>query len=300
MKLKLFLNTRNEAEDINTLSDGRAIHRQKTNGNPQRASPMQIKSYPHIRRSTNSSKQAKRFINQWPFIDSTKTHSSYHHYHHHHSPTMPSTCPQCSVSHTSAKCPLDLLAIYKSIVDSINNNNPAPDANKSNNDYAWDDTYDAQLKRDLKPPTLAELTQWFEEPTLVDHLIKEYSGVWDTKTREDLVRFKEVRRTLQKIQFQIEHLEALHIKETKKAECIVDDLSWVGFSGWKYKLVKELRKVNYKKSISDPKPNASSSARFSPYNKRPTLAQQLSSPPSGSSSNPIVIDIFTIQKPQGF
>jgi len=213
---------------------------------------------------------------------------------------MPSTCTQCTGPHTSAQCPLDLPAIYKTIVESLHHNNPTPDANKSNNDYAWDNSYEAQLKRDTRPPTVDELTHWFEEPTLADHFIKEYSGVWDTQTRQDLVRFKEINNDLQKIKFQIEHLEALRAKETEKAARIADNLSWVGFSGRNYELVKELRKVDSKPSTSNPIPDASSSARFTPYNKRPTLAQRLSSPPRGSSSNPITIDIFTVKKPRGF
>jgi len=213
---------------------------------------------------------------------------------------MPSACIQCSVPHTSAQCPLDLSAIYESIIDSIHNNNPIPDANKSGNDYAWDDSVEVQLKRNIEPPTLEELTRWFEEPTLANHFIDEYSGVWDAKTQEDLVRFREVKRNLQKIQFQIDHLEALRVKEKEKVEHIVEDLSWVGFSGRNYKLVKELRKVDSRPSRSNPVPNPSSSARFTPYNKPRTLAQRLSSPPRGLSSNPIVIDIFTIKKPRGF
>jgi len=213
---------------------------------------------------------------------------------------MPSTCTQYSGPHTSAQCPLDLSTIYKSIIDSINNNNLTPNPNKSNNDYTWDNTIEAQIKSNIQPPTLEELTRWFEEPTLVNHFIEEYNGVWDAKTREDLIRFREVKRNLQKIQFQIDHLEALHVKENEKAAQIVEDLSWVGFSDQNYEVVKELRKVDSKPFSSNPAPNASSSARFSPYDKRPTLKQRLSSPPRGSSANPILIDIFTVKKPRGF
>jgi len=213
---------------------------------------------------------------------------------------MPSACTQCSGPHTSAQCPLDLSTIYKSIIDSIHHDNPIPNSDKPSNDYAWSDDLEAQLKRNIKPPTLEELTKWFEEPILADHFIEEYNGVWDAKTREDLIRFKEVNRNLREIQWQIEHLEALRTKGNEKAARIAEELSWIGFSGRNYEVVKELRKVDSKLSLSDPLPDASSSARFTPYNKRPTLAQRLSSPPRGSPSNPILIDIFSVKKPRGF
>ena len=272
MKSKLFLNTKNEAEDINTSSDGKAIHWQKTNGSPQQASPMQIKSYPHIRRSTNSNKQTERFINRDHPSVQLRIHT-FHHHHHHHSSPMPSACTQCSGPHTSTQCPLDLLTIYKLIINSIHHDNPNPNSNKSNNNYAWSDNLEVQLKRNIKPPTLKELTKWFEEPILANHFIDEYNGVWDTKTQEDLICFKEVNHNLQKIQWQIDHLEALRAKENEKAGHIVEDLSWVGFSGQNYEVVKELHKVDFKLSLSNPLPNTSSSARFTPYNKCPTLAQ---------------------------
>ena len=213
---------------------------------------------------------------------------------------MPSACTQCSGPHTSAQCPLDLSTIYKSIIDSIHHDNPVPNSDKPSNDYAWSDDLEAQLKRNIKPPTLEELTKWLEEPILADHFIEEYNGVWDAKTREDLIRFKEVNRNLQEIQWQIEHLEALRTKGNEKATRIAEDLSWIGFSGRNYEVVKELCKVDSKLSLSDPLPDASSSARFTPYNKCPTLVQQLSSPPRGSSSNPILVDIFSVKKPRRF
>jgi len=95
---------------------------------------------------------------------------------------MPSACTQCSGPHTSAQCPLDLSTIYKSIIDSIHHNNPIPNSDKPSNDYAWSDDLEAQLKRNIKPPTLEELTKWFEEPILADHFIEEYNRVWDAKT----------------------------------------------------------------------------------------------------------------------
>jgi len=192
---------------------------------------------------------------------------------------MPSTCTQCSTSHPSAQCPLDLSTIYKSIVDSIHRNNPIPDANKTGNEFNWDDSQEAQMKRDIEPPSLDELTRWFEEPILADHFIEEYNGVWDAKTRQDLVQFKEIKRNLQKIQFQIDHLEGLRVQEKEKAGHVVEELSWAGFSGRNYELVKKPRKVDSRSSRSNPDPDASSSARFTPYNKPPTLAQRISSPP---------------------
>ena len=75
-----------------------------------------------------------------------------------------------------------------------------------------------------------------------------------------MIRFKEVNRNLHEIQWQIEHLEALHTKGNEKAAQIAKDLSWIGFSGRNYEVVKELRKVDSKLSLSDPLPDASSSA----------------------------------------
>ena len=94
---------------------------------------------------------------------------------------MPSACTQCSGSHAPAQCPLDLSTIYKSIIDSIHHNNPTPKSDKPSNDYAWSDDLEAQLKRNIKPPTLEELTKWFEEPILANHFIEEYNGVWDAQ-----------------------------------------------------------------------------------------------------------------------
>jgi len=61
MKSNLFLNIENKAKDINTLSNRRVIHWQMTSGNPQKVSPMRIKSYLNTK-STNSNKQTERFI----------------------------------------------------------------------------------------------------------------------------------------------------------------------------------------------------------------------------------------------
>ena len=58
--------------------------------------------------------------------------------------------------------------------------------------------------------------------------------MWDAKTREDLIRFKEVNRNLQEIQWQIEHLKALRTKGNERAARIAEDLSWIGFSGRSY------------------------------------------------------------------
>jgi len=192
---------------------------------------------------------------------------------------MPSTCTQCSGPHTSAQCSSDLSAIYKEIVDSIHHNNPLPNSNKN---HAWNDTYDAQLKH---------------EPSIVDSFKQQYNGVWDMEARKDILLFQEAALNLKKIQFQIDHLKALRASQMEKANIVLDCLGWTGFSGRNYELVKELRKVDSKLPPHNPDPDASSSAQFSPYNKRPTLAQRLTTPPCGSSSNPITIDIFTVKKP---
>jgi len=210
---------------------------------------------------------------------------------------MPSTCTQCSGPHTSDRCSTDLSAVYKKIIDSIHHNNPVPDSNK---DYTWDNNYDAQLKRDLRPPTFEEMMKWFNEPSIVDAFKQQYNGVWDMEARKDILLFQEAALNLKKIQFQINHLEALCTQQTEKANVVLDRLGWTGFSGRNYELVKELRKVDPKPSPLTTDPDASSSARFSPYNKCPTLAQQLTTPPTGSPSNPITIDIFSVKKPRGF
>jgi len=210
---------------------------------------------------------------------------------------MPSTCTQCSGPHSSAQCSSDLSAVYKEIVDSIHDHNPLPDSNKN---YTWDDAHDAQSKRNLSPPTFKEMMKWFNEPSIVDSFKQQYNRVWDMKARKDILLFQEAALNLKKIQFQIDHLEALRTSQTEKANIVLDRLGWTGFSGQNYKLVKELRKVDSKLPPHKPDPDVSSSAQFSPYNKHPTLAQRLTTPPRGSSSNPITIDIFTIKQPRGF
>jgi len=117
------------------------------------------------------------------------------------------------------------------------------------------------------------------------------------EARTDILLFQEAALNLKKIQFQIDHLEALRTSQTEKANIVLGHLGWTGFSGRNYKLIKELRKVDSKLPPHNPDPNVSSSARFLPYHKHPTLAQRLTTPPCGSSSNPITIDIFTVKQP---
>ena len=93
------------------------------------------------------------------------------------------------------------------------------------------------------------------------------------EARKDILLFQEAALNLKKIQFQIDHLEALRTQQTEKANIVLNRLGWTGFSGRNYKLVKELRKVDPKLSPLTTDPDVSSSARFSPYNKCPTLTQ---------------------------
>lgn len=212
---------------------------------------------------------------------------------------MSATCSTCSGSHTTNTCSLDLTSIFKEIIDTLHSDNPTPNSNQTPDNYTgWD--------RQPPPfPSMDKMIMWFANAENVVDFAKDYDTIWDTDAKEDIKKLEAMALNLQKIQFTIDHLEAICAQKKEAVSTLMGNLEWSGFAARNHKIISKLHQVQSPTSSDSPTSNfktdvpSSSKTRFTPYNiRRSTINRQSPAPPPRTIQNPSLIGDFTVKMPR--